>query len=190
MKEIKSVEPVESEVLDDVIMAITEEGLPFSVTVKNESIFHRLKIFPRERFFKLQQTCLGTNIRIAKLLKNIDCDFREQSYLSFAVESSIKHTDALIGVIVYSTINKEWINPLRAYLLKKFFYRNLTPKELLFLLEGAVRQMDTKSFFGCSVLAGSLNLLRPKPGDKEENISTSGKQSEDSSNTSDLAGTK
>lgn len=161
-------EKIKQEVVDTIL----QEGVDFTVTISNPNWLHRIKILPIEKVFKIYPIKLGTLLKIAKILIEINPDQLESlsdgedgSFLEKGFSIIVNNKDNMIKVIAYGIVNRKREPSKR---LINFLDYNLTPKELLKILILVIRQMDVTDFLASMVfVVGKMNLLRKTETKKE-----------------------
>lgn len=175
----------------DVIDAILEKGVDFNVVITHPTVIERigirLGIVTKKRTFYIHPLCLGTLLKVAKLVLDIDGSVLETAgddLHNVGIESIVNHKDAMVMIVALAIINEDRNPPDR---LIRFLNRNLTVRDLMRLLILVIRQMEVKDFLACMVSAKNMNLLeaaRKRNGkSRPEDITISGKPSAASSST-------
>ena len=165
--------------------AILQEGVDFNVTVANRNILHKLKILRSERKFVIFPICLGTLLKISKLLMDVKVNAQrdgltDAKFIQMGIESIVENKDRMIDIIAYAIHNKETEPPKS---LVRYLNRNLNSKEALSILSVVIKQMDIQDFLAFMMSVGGMNLLAsPTTGESsEESLNTSDSESEKSS---------
>jgi hypothetical protein len=153
------------------VSAILQEGVDFTVTVTNPGLWHRIGVLKKERKFIVHPLCLGSLLRISKLLVSLEDKPLDLSgnVLSVASNGIIQYSRifAEISAIAVTNTDKE-----PSERLIQFFIDNLTPKELFQLLQLVIKQMEVSDFLLCIVSAKGLNLLKEKNAGAMEDQTT------------------
>lgn len=177
------------EIQDRAVSAIIEEGVPFTVTVDKPTFLHRLRILPSKRTFTIYPLKLGTVLKISSVILSMDdmdveLNKAESSLFDVLVNSVSRNAEKMVSILTIAVQNNEKPPATRT---KRFFMENLTPVEMLKIINLVIRQMDLTDFFRSIASMRGANILMKA---RKANGQTSGASSGESSNTSGSAGMK
>lgn len=166
-----------NEVLKQVSDTALESSINLRVDVAPVNRLHKLLqkagILPRVKSFDMRPICLGSLIRISKLL--VDIEFvmpgkdepnRNGKILQANYDTILKHTGAMIDIVAIAINNNDKPAPDK---LKRFIQRNFTTKEMQGVLATVLQQMDLTSFMTSIISIKGLNVLESPTAASAEN---------------------
>ncbi len=177
--EIKEPEKSEEEIIaPKIINALLQKGIDFDITVNNPSIFHRLKILPKIRIFKIYPICTGVLLNISEIILTMEKfeDLDSEDLFETGLRNIVANKDKILNIIALAIMNREINNPylaLQKWRLKRFLNWNTSTNELLQLVQIGLAQMGVTDFLALSVLIKRMNLMGTAK--KRQPLSTGGK---------------
>ena len=157
------------------ISAIIEEGVKFSVSVAHQTVWHKLRLLPKQKEFVLYPSTMGTLLKISKEMNKVDFpDVKESklTVLEYSLMCMDKGIEGMVRSIGYAIVNSK-NNPRKKLLL--YLVNNLTPKELAKIWAMVIKQADIASFFGCIT---SMTMMRTMTRSEVSEVGIPGEQSE------------
>jgi len=165
-------------VLQGAVDAMLQEGRDISIAIIKPTISERIRKI-KERKFTIYPSTLGTMLRISRLLLDLELeeiseDDPDHRLLEAGLLAVVNNMDKAVKIIAYAISNDIKEPPAE---LVRFLERNLTAKDTFQILQIVIDKMDIKDFFAFTASVKGMNLMAGR--------STTGKQSEELSNTSD-----
>ncbi len=179
IKEEKEGKPEEEIIAPKIINALLQKGIDFDITVNNPSIFHRLKILPKIRIFKIYPACAGVLLNISEIIltmENIGDLDNDENLFETGLKNIIANKDKMLDVVSLAVLNRKISNPylmVRKWLIKRFLDRNISTNELLQLIQIALMQMGVTDFLASTVSIKRMNLMGTAK--QRQPLSTGGK---------------
>jgi len=137
--------------------AMLEESFDFEVTVNAPGFLHKLGLLPKSRVFSIKPLCLGSLVRISKILMDIEKFDLTRPLMEIAPEQIVKHAKSLAEIIAIAVTNSP---APPSYGLVCFLYDNLTAAELFEVIERVKKQMDVADFLASIVSAKGMNVFQ------------------------------
>ena len=141
---------------------VLQEGVDFSITINKPTWLHKVGLLPSKRNFNIKPLVTGVLLQISKTIEDMkpmsEEGIKDRTLLEVGIDQA-KYKDHLIKIIAYAIQNGPG-EPSKQ--LMKFLDRNLTPREMMQVLNVVVRQMDVMSFLSSIMSVKGMSLLNPR----------------------------
>lgn len=152
------------ETIANVGSAVLEEPIRLEVTINAQSRLHEKmqkllpRYFPKKKIISIHPICMGSLVKISKLLLSIDKNVFDKDNLMDSNYAALeKHTDTMAKVIAIAVHNKKSDPPKT---LVDLVIDQFTPKELMSTISIVLRQMDISNFMSSIISVRSgLSIL-------------------------------
>ena len=166
---------------NSVTNTMLQEGVDFTLTVTKPSFWHKIKLQKTYRRFVIYPICLGTLLKIAELINDIDSfEYDEKNFLEDAITKIVKYSGRFAEIIALAIINKPFSeNSLIRIMQRKQFKRlirfingNINQREAMKLLGIVIQQMDIQHFFALMVSMNKMKVMENPVGTEEKSITS------------------
>lgn len=150
------------EVLINTADAVLEKGVSFRIRLRPKNRIHKLlqklKILPVEKRYTLGPLCLGSLVKISKIILLIEVETMDNGKILENIYRAIsEHTDHVIEAIGHAIINgKEDPPPAMLELLKS----EMTAQDMAKCLTVLIDHMDLRSFIHSITLIRGLYVMK------------------------------
>lgn len=144
--------------------AILDTPVPIRIPIharnKYESILQDLNIKPKEKIFHVRPLCLGSLIKISRVMLGMDISvLKDINVMESSYRAIAGHADAMIRVVAIALVNREEDPPQD---LLDLVRREFTSKDLATTLSVILSQMNISSFLNTIISVRGLNVLAKK----------------------------
>lgn len=142
---------------------------PITITVdvfpqtKVQRLLQHWGIAPKKKGFVLHPICLGSLIKISKIILGIELklpdskgEYTNGNLLNANYEAIEKHGGSLAQIIAVAIQNNK--HPVNEKMVR-FILQNFTTKEMMGVLSLVLKQMDLTNFMSSIILVRGLNVL-------------------------------
>lgn len=155
----------EASILKAVGNTITNEPAKVEIDIKAKNKFHawlqKKNWMAKKRLLVIHPICIGTMVRISKLLFAVNFDFdAEKNKIKQSFQVTAENAATILEAVAIGILNKKHIPARELTQMKSLLEEGVNAGELLTLLAIIVAQMDVSSFMRCTVLIGSLHVLK------------------------------
>jgi hypothetical protein len=159
------------ETLTEVANTLLEKSVTIEVDILNPGWFEKFLIKrgwkKPKRTFIIKPLCLGSLIKISKLILEIDVSIiGEKNYQEVGYKLMKGYSHVLAEIVAIAIINAKTDPPKE---LTSFLLHNLSAKELLSISMLVLKQLDTSSFIASIISIRGVNILQAgmslKPGE-------------------------
>ncbi len=162
----------QNETLKKVADTLLDEPVIIKITQKPKYFFQK----PKEKEFRVEKLCLGSLIRISKILLSIDTEmFKQGSFVENCMKVMAGKGDLMAEIIAIAIVNRK-TSPSKS--LINLIMEEFTSADMLTALSVVIKQMDITSFMNSIISIKGTNLLEMSPTDQGRKIAP-GVQSEE-----------
>jgi hypothetical protein len=148
-------------VLSEVADTVLDEPVVLTVDVRPQSRLHALlmkwKLLPEKKVFQVRPICMGSLIRISRLILSIDAgkvDFKNMLESNYRFVDQYAETAAQVIAIAITNSKQK-----PSGRLVKFILHNFSSSELLSTILIVVRQMGVQNFMSSIISLRGLSVL-------------------------------